>query len=70
MPTSTSMWSIIRLRDMQIVFPDSGDLFQHDFPPCHYAKNVQSVTKNEIIAFRMAREFARLEPHRKFMGYN
>ena len=56
------------VRDMQIAFPDSGGIFQHDLAPCHSAKKLFTRKWNK--GFKMARGFARLEPHKKFMMYN
>ena len=59
------------MRDMQIAFPDGGGIFQHNLAPCHSAKKIRNcVTRKGKKGFRIAREFARLEPHRKFVGYH
>ena len=59
------------MRNMQIAFPDCAGIFQHDLAACHSAKKMQKVLqKKGNKGCRMAREFARLEPNRKFLGYN
>ena len=57
------------IRDMQIAFADGGGIFQHDLLLAILLKKCKKCYK-KMECFRMAREFARLEPHRKFMGYN
>ena len=39
------------MRDMQIVFPDDGGIFQDGLAPCHSAKKVQKVLQENGIKF-------------------